>query len=153
MALRHLLKIVNRGVRKSSCRCSLLFGAFPDNRRMAFKSSLDGCTFMPWLLDYFDLASNGSGSRKRYTLTCCSYVSIRRYVVVQPGCKWIALGKVCVTAVEKEGTIIFICGTHFENSSPEPFQYTYFSFQLNIKACIEAWVNYDSNVSFSCDIY
>ena len=103
MALRHLLKIVNRGVRKSSCKCSLLFGAFPDNRRMAFKSSLDGCTFMPWLLDYFDLASNGSGSRKRYTLTCCSYVSIRRYVVVQPGCKWIALGKVCVTAVETGG--------------------------------------------------
>ena len=121
MALRHLLKIVNRGVRKSSCRCSLLFGAFPDNRRMAFKSSLDGCTFIPWLLDYFDLASNGSESRKRYTLTCCSYVSRRRYVVVQPGCKWTALGRVCVTAVETGGNYKF----YLWNSFSKKFSWTF----------------------------
>ena len=36
---------------------------------MVFKCSLDACTFMPWLLYYFDLPNYVSESRKIYTVT------------------------------------------------------------------------------------
>ena len=45
------------------------FFIFMVTKRMTFKSSLDTCTFMPSLLDYFDYSSYGSQSRKRYTST------------------------------------------------------------------------------------
>ena len=48
MGLRHLLQSLSAFL--------LLYGTFGVKRRIIFKSSLDPCTFMLWLSDYFDLS-------------------------------------------------------------------------------------------------
>ena len=47
------------GIRGKFCaELVYFFIVFGENRKIAFKNALDACTFMPWLLGYFDLPSS-----------------------------------------------------------------------------------------------
>ena len=61
-------------LKKSSCRACLLFNYFFDDKKYPFKA-FSTCTFIPSLLNSFNLPSYSSKTRKKYTLLKAIVVS------------------------------------------------------------------------------
>ena len=102
---------------KENCQQVLcFFWFFGTRKRKAFKSSLYSCTFMLWLLYYFNLP-NYHGEKMESGKKMHSNTAVDaggNLVVVLPKWRFVALGRVLPDRTKgSRKQWLFLCGTHY----------------------------------------
>ena len=116
LRFRHLLHTVIGDRRKFYAEIFYFF-ILEWQKRIAFKSCLDACIFVSWLLDYFDMPSSSSEPRKRYILTVLLMCPGKRVYSSPAWMKMNNLGEGFVWGTGGWRKLWLLpCGTHF----PEP---------------------------------